>query len=47
MKLPYSAPATCWEPVTANLCFLVGSNEGYDVDVVDPGFSTPNYYEWL
>lgn len=45
MKLPYSPPDFCEEPVSASLCFLAGSNEGYDVDVVDPGFVNP-YYGW-
>ena len=45
MKRTYYAPAACVEPLSAGLCFLVGSNEGYDVDIVDTGFVNPNY-EW-
>ena len=43
MKLLYSPPEICAEPISASLCFLVGSNEGYEVDVIDPGFVNSNY----
>lgn len=46
MKLKYSSPVVCEEPVSASLSFLTGSNEGYDVDTLDPGFVNENYW-WL
>ncbi len=38
MKYKYIRPEFCFEPAEVGQDILVSSNEGYDVDQVDPGF---------
>ena len=40
MKQKYIRPEFCTEPAEVGHDILVSSNEGYDVDIVDPGFDT-------
>ena len=40
MKHKYIKPEFCYEPAEVGQDILVSSNEGYDVDIVDPGFDT-------
>ncbi|MBR4808925.1 MAG: hypothetical protein IK031_01435 [Bacteroidales bacterium] len=46
MKQPYNPPEICTDELLPGLGFLLGSNEGYDVDIVDTGFVNPEY-TWL
>ena len=38
MKQKYIRPEFCTEPAEIGQDILLSSNEGYDVDIVDPGF---------
>ena len=38
MKQKYIRPEFCTEPAEIGQDILLSSNEGYDVDIVEPGF---------